>query len=200
MSSLLTTTYNTRLLREGSFRYVRSDVPDRLNPQDLQWLLEHNIQTVIDLRSPEEAAGRPCPLSSHPAFHYRLMTVSTDIAPRRPEDVPQSYLSMVTHRAWEAVRAAQQADTNVLYFCNAGKDRTGVISALLLREMGASRQEVVDNYVLSAENLREMLVQFVANRPELSLSVVTPRPWYMETFLDRLEIQEKQEAALCPKP
>jgi hypothetical protein len=64
---------------------------------------------------------------------------------------------------------------------------------LILREcrMGATRQEIVENYLLTAENLREMLAEFVAKRPELSLHVVTPRAWYMETFLDRIEERER---------
>ena len=52
--------------------------------------------------------------------------------------------------------------------------------------MGASRQEIVDNYVLSADNLKTMLADFVAKRPELKLEVVTPRAWTMEQFLDRV--------------
>ena len=50
MASLLTYTLNTRWLREGCTRYLRSDVPDRLSEEEIGWLLEHNIRTVIDLR------------------------------------------------------------------------------------------------------------------------------------------------------
>ena len=34
MSSLLSTTLNTRWLREGCARYIRSDVPDRLTDEE----------------------------------------------------------------------------------------------------------------------------------------------------------------------
>ena len=88
------------------------------------------------------------------------------------------------------LQLVENAPTNVMYFCNAGKDRTGVLSALLLRRMGASRQEIVENFLITADNLKEMLAEFVAKRPELSLNVVTPRAWYMETFLDRYEARE----------
>lgn len=192
MGSLLTTTYNTRWLRPGQRRYLRSDVPDRLAEQDIAFLLEHDIRTVLDLRKPEEAAKRPCPLEGHPDFFYHSCPVGTgDIVPHCPEDVPRSYISMVDEHLKQTVLFAEQAPTGVMYFCNAGKDRTGVLSALLLRRMGASRQEIVDNYVISAENLREMLAEFVRTRPDLSLSVVTPRAWYMETFLDLLTQKER---------
>ena len=57
--------------------------------------------------------------------------------------------------------------------------------------MGAGRQEIIDNYLVTAENLREMLADFVAKQPELSLAVVTPRAWYMEMFLDDMDRMER---------
>ena len=186
MASLLSTTLNTRLLREGSFRYIRSDVPDKLNDADISWLREHNVRTIVDLRAHSEAAKRPCPLATLSDFTYHSIPVSTgDIVPLCPEDVPRSYMAMADETMERIVALVEQAPTNVMYFCNAGKDRTGVLSAILLQRMGASRQEIVDNYLITADNLKEMLAAFVAQRPELSLSVVTPRAWYMETFLDR---------------
>ena len=192
MASLLTFTLNTRWLREGCTRYLRSDVPDRLSEKDILWLLEHDIRTVIDLRSQPEPEKRPCPLKNHPDFTYYHRPVSNgDIVPLCPEDVPRSYHNMVNGQMAEILTIAESAPTGVLYFCNAGKDRTGVLSALLLRRMGASRQEIIDNYLITAENLREMLAEFVAKRPELSLNVVTPRAWYMEMFLDDMDNMER---------
>ena len=192
MASLLTFTLNTRWLREGCTRYLRSDVPDRLSEKDILWLLEHDIRTVIDLRSQPETEKRPCPLKNHPDFTYYHRPVSNgDIVPLCPEDVPRSYHNMVNGQMAEILTIAESAPTGVLYFCNADKDRTGVLSALLLRRMGASRQEIIDNYLITAENLREMLAEFVAKRPELSLNVVMPRAWYMEMFLDDMDNMER---------
>ena len=191
MASLLSTTLNTRWLREGCSRYIRSDVPDKLTDEEISWLLEHNVRTIVDLRAPAEAANRPCRLAQHPDFSYHSMPVSTgDIVPLCPEDVPRSYMAMADEQMERILQLVENAPTNVMYFCNAGKDRTGVLSALLLRRMGASRQEIVENFLITADNLKEMLAEFVAKRPELSLSVVTPRAWYMETFLDRYEARE----------
>ncbi len=193
MASLLTYTLNTRWLREGCSRYLRSDVPDRLSEQDVQWLLEHDFRTVIDLRASHENDKRPCPLKTDDRFTYHHMPVSTgDIVPHTPEDVPCSYHAMADEKMAEIIRLAESAPTNVLYFCNAGKDRTGVLSALLLRRMGASRQEIIENYLITGENLKEFLAEFVAARPELRLDVVTPRAWYMEMFLDDIDRMERQ--------
>ncbi len=191
MPSLLKCTLNTRWLRDGCPRYIRSDVPDRIGQEDIRWLLAHDVLTVIDLRSPAECGARPCPLESDPAFFYHRIPISTgDIVPACPEDVPRSYHAMADHVMGRAVELAENAPTNVLYFCNAGKDRTGVLSALLLRRMGASRDEIIENYLITGENLREFLAAFVAKRPGLRLDVVTPRAWYMEMFLDDAERME----------
>ena len=61
MASLLTYTLNTRWLRQGCSRYLRSDVPDRLSEADIQWLLQHDIRTVIDLRSCPRPKSGPVP-------------------------------------------------------------------------------------------------------------------------------------------
>ena len=70
-----------------------------------------------------------------------------------------------------------------LYFCNAGKDRTGVVSAILLTRLGYDREYIVADYMKSAENLRGTLEAFVKNRPDVDLNVITPQPAYMQDFL-----------------
>ena len=79
------------------------------------------------------------------------------------------------------------ADTNVLYFCNAGKDRTGVVSAVLLHRLGMSRAYIVEDYMKSRENLKDLLDAFARQFPEVDRAVITPHPEYMEGFLDWLE-------------
>ena len=61
MESLLHSTLNTRQLVPGSFRYLRSDVPDRITEEEKRFLLEHDVRLVIDLRADRERRERPCP-------------------------------------------------------------------------------------------------------------------------------------------
>lgn len=191
MSSLLNSTQNTRAILPDSLRYLRSDVPASLTESEIDWLRQQNIRCIVDLRSEKEQKKKPCPLSQQTDFVYHSLPVSGGNAvPACPDEVSASYVAMVDEQMEHIIYTIETSDCGVLYFCNAGKDRTGVLSALLLRRMGASRQEIVDNYLITAENLKEMLAEFVSKRPELSLHVVTPRAWYMETFLDRYEAQE----------
>ena len=48
MSSLLTSTLNTRALPTGNMQYIRSDYPGELSDSEVEWLLERSITTIID--------------------------------------------------------------------------------------------------------------------------------------------------------
>ena len=50
MSSLLQSTLNTRTLPTGDLRYIRSDFPGYLSDDEVQWLVDNNITTIVDLR------------------------------------------------------------------------------------------------------------------------------------------------------
>ena len=44
---------------------------------------------------------------------------------------------------------------HILYHCSAGKDRTGVVTALLLSALGVDRETVIKDYLLSAEYVKD---------------------------------------------
>ena len=50
MGTLLQSTLNTRALPTGNLRYIRSDYPGKLTDQEVKWLLQNDITTVVDLR------------------------------------------------------------------------------------------------------------------------------------------------------
>ena len=54
MSSLLQSTLNTRALPTGDLRYIRSDFPGNLSDDEVQWLVDNSITTIVDLREEEE--------------------------------------------------------------------------------------------------------------------------------------------------
>lgn len=69
MGSLLQSTRNTRVLPTGTMRYIRSDVPENLTDKEIQWLLDHHVTTIVDLRSEEECVRKPCCLKGRvPVF------------------------------------------------------------------------------------------------------------------------------------
>lgn len=185
MQKLFASTLNTRPLLSGSLRFIRSDVPDRITRAEIDHLLSCDIRTIVDLRTPQERAARPCPLQDCEGFSYLCMPVTGGNAvPASPQEVGPSYLRMVDAQMQRILHAILTADSNVLYFCNAGKDRTGVLSALLLQHLGAEREAIVADYLLSAHNLRDTLQAYADANPQADLRVITPQRSYIEAVLD----------------
>ena len=186
MPSLLASTANTRQVLPGSFRILRSDAPLSPTRADVAFLLGHGVTTLIDLRSDKEVERKPCPLAEDTRFTYHHMPVTSGNAmPDSPADVPHSYLRMVDAQMARILHTIRES-AGVMYFCTAGKDRTGVVSALLQREAGLSRAEIAADYALSGENLAERFAAFHALHPEINVEIYTPKEEYMLHFLDLL--------------
>ena len=190
MSSLLNSTQNTRAILPDSLRYLRSDVPASLTESEIDWLRQQNIRCIVDLRSEEEQKKKPCPLSQQTDFVYHSLPVSGGNAvPACPDEVSASYVAMVDEQMKHIIYTVETSDCGVLYFCNAGKDRTGVVSALLLRRLGYDDEYIIKDYLQSADNLKEMLRAYAASSG-VDIHIITPCRRYMEEFLQRLN---------CPK-
>lgn len=133
----------------------------------------------------EEQKKKPCCLIDRPEFHYLSLPVSGDNAvPSTPDDVSQSYIAMCDVQMNHIVKTIQDSKTGILYFCSAGKDRTGVVTAILMRQLGCTDREIIDDYLMSKENLEPMLMAYAAANPDVSLKVITPCERYMREFLD----------------
>ncbi|MBR5090233.1 MAG: tyrosine-protein phosphatase [Ruminiclostridium sp.] len=153
--SLFEHTKNTRTIIDGDLRYIRSDVPTYLSAEERQWLIDNNVRTVVDLREEPEQTEKPCPLKTDKVFRYISMPVrGGNTVPLSPDEVAQSYINMVDDTMDNIVNTIMNADTNVLYFCNAGKDRTGVVSAVILSRLGYDKAYIINDYLLSDENLK----------------------------------------------
>ena len=185
MDSILSSTLNTRPILPDSLRFIRSDVPDRLNEQEIQWLLKENITAIVDLREEEERNRKPCPIEKDPRFRYSCMPVTGgNRVPESVDAVSASYIAMTDVQMDRIVDTIWNASSNVLYFCNAGKDRTGVVSAILLSRAGMDRAYILSDYMKSGENLKPVLEAYTKQFPQTDIQIITPQPRYMEEFLD----------------
>ena len=186
MSSLFESTYNTRAIIPGSLKYIRSDAPYKLTDDELGWLRANNITTVIDLRSESECKACPSILASAEGFSYRNMPVSGGNAvPKTPADVPKSYIAMLDSQMDDIINTILSAETNVLYFCSAGKDRTGVVTAVLLQKLGYSTEYIIEDYLQSGKELHDIL-QAYGKSGAADINVITPQRSYIKGLLDYL--------------
>ena len=182
--SLFASTKNTRAIINNSFRYIRSDVPYCLSAVERQWLIDNNVKTVIDLRQQAEQENKPCYLKNDNEFIYISMAVTGgNIIPNSVEEVAFSYINMVDDAMDKIIDTIMNAKTNVIYFCNAGKDRTGVVTAIILSQLGYDKKYIIDDYLLSGENLKKDLILFAANN-DIDINIITPKAEYMEKFLE----------------
>ena len=178
-------TSNTRPIIENSLKYIRSDVPTEITERERAWLLSNGITTVVDLRTDGERERKRCPLIDDCRFSYNVFTVSGgDVIPQSADCVSKSYISMVDARFDEMIEFLLNAKSNVLYFCNAGKDRTGVASAVLLYRLGMPYGYIVEDYMKSKANLQARLNEFAAKNPSIDPNIVIPQKRYIEEFLD----------------
>lgn len=187
MPSLLQSTKNTRPLLTNTLRYIRSDFPENLTDQEIQWLLDNNITTIVDLRSEEETVKKPCSLKERIGFTYfHLPVTGGGDTPKSLEHLYTVYRQMIDEQMDKIIDTIMNAESNVMYFCTAGKDRTGVVSAMILKRLGFSDEVIIDDYMKSKDNLMDMLTAYVDAHPEVDLEIIIPHRKNMELLLKQI--------------
>lgn len=144
---------------------------------------KYNLKTIIDLRTQKELQEKPDILiEGVEIIHMPIITeavagishekkvhsMKTLVLMPRMEDL---YVSMVTGESLDNVvkvltyiLTMPYQKYSVVFHCTAGKDRTGIIAALLLTFLGVDRTTVIHDYLLTNKN-----VQFKANMAYLGL-------------------------------
>lgn len=184
MENIFNSTLNTRPIFDNSYRFIRSDVPVRVSEEERIRLLERGISVIIDLRTADERNYKECPLINDERFSYFCMPVrGGNTIPESTDSVSESYINMVDDSLYETISFMTEIQSNVLFFCNAGKDRTGVVSAILLYLSGKDTDYIVNDYMKSKTNLQDMLKSFADNKPEVNIDVIIPQERYIKEFL-----------------
>lgn len=169
-------TASGRLTRHGAV--VRADNIRRLTEAGWQAALEHGIRRVIDLRFAGESPGED---DAHPGVEVISISLFGRHDPEaakafddrllRTDDIGAVFtagyirtLERAPHRVAEAVAAVADAneDYGVLIHCFAGKDRTGIVTALLLDVAGVPGEAIADDYAASAANMGGLFDAWVA--------------------------------------
>lgn len=187
MSSLFKSTKNTRVLPTGTNRYIRSDFPENLTDKEIQWLIDNNIITIVDLRSDEEIIKKPCKLRKVEGFRYiHLPVTGGGDPPKSLEHLHTVYKQMIDDNMRNIVETIMNAESNVMYFCTSGKDRTGVVSALILKYLGVSDKIIIDDYMRSKDNLMDMLTEYAIEHPDVNIKIIIPHRDNIEQLLEQL--------------
>lgn len=151
---------------------VRSDNLTPLSEAARAAVADYGVRLIIDLRIPPEVNEYPNPFAE-PGSHGITYAHLSFIDPAAPDfDFDSLYddytfmLNSFPHQVAAIMTAIARAPAGtVLIHCAAGKDRTGVISALLLVLAGVPREIVAQDYALSAECLRPREEAWIENGP-----------------------------------
>ncbi|MEV4368988.1 tyrosine-protein phosphatase [Nonomuraea sp. NPDC049637] len=141
----------------------RSAQPHTLSPDDAR--LVAGLRLIADLRGDDER--RPGDWAGLPNDGIRHAALGTggDSSPARLAALPADldlgdlYVGLLHHRAaWFAEVVAEIADgLPALVHCAAGKDRTGMVVALILDLLGVDHEAIVRDYALTARALPDVL-------------------------------------------
>jgi len=189
------TTVSGQLLRSANLRHVTD--------ADVAHLVDVlGLSLVIDLRTAREI-DRDGPTAVAVAG---VETVALSFLPEEGEALPETgedtdpllrayrgYLADRAENVVEAVRLLGAPGAGpALVHCAAGKDRTGVLLALVLDAVGVEREAVIADYALSAEHVEAMFRRWTAAAgvamPD-DLTPHLPRAEVIEEVLARLDAQ-----------
>jgi protein-tyrosine phosphatase len=160
---------------------VRADNVRRLTAAGHRAMLDHGVRRVVDLRFENEEPGEP----DLPA-EVEVMSISLfgrhdpeeerrfDERVRDAEDVSAVFaagyvrtLASRPDRVADAVAAVADTDDAhaVLVHCFAGKDRTGIVVALLLGAVGVRDEIIAADYAESDVNMNALFGGWVGTAP-----------------------------------
>ncbi len=184
--------------------FLRADDLGRLTQRDIELLMAYGLVAVIDLRSASELRALPDPFAQDSRVLYiNIPLMNEDVNPNpdlmktseridRPGYLIDAYQEMLVSskpaikRIFEFI--AGQKPGCVLYHCAGGKDRTGVLSALLLGVAGVGDADILANYSVTYTYLRqnkEMMKLSGTYPPSVMYSLVE----YMEPALEMIRAQ-----------
>ena len=138
-------------------KLIRADNLHRLTEADQGILLDAGVRMIIDLRHGNELISAPNVFANHSQIHYVNIPIFRQTPPIAQtdtvSDLPTVFRYMVENCKegfGEALSAIADADEGtVLYHCTAGKDRTGVLTALVLRLVGVAADDVSEDFALT---------------------------------------------------
>ena len=198
-------------------RLLRSAQPVGLTDEARTMLAEHGLKSIIDFRTIFETQKDPVDIidgvdykhidimgannaqAANPNYWTELM--SEDIS-KVEEEFIRTYvefaISEPSRKGYgDFVRACiALKDGAVLFHCAAGKDRTGLAAAIILKLLGVSDADIFDDYLKTAEYQAKLAAKYTANAKAQGVSdkqlaamqvLFGVKPGYLKAALDAAE-------------
>jgi len=190
-------TEDGRITRPG--RLYRGATLHDLGPDEAATLRDElGIGCVVDLRTPDEIAAQGGGTAA--AWGVRCVNLPV-VPPPLPPDGPAdlvarycAYLERSTPNVIAALRlVSSEVPGPVAIHCTSGKDRTGVVSALLLRLVGVTPDAVVGDYAATAANVPRVMERLGRRGPrplragDIPPGILEAEEKTIRAFLEQLE-------------
>jgi len=163
----------------------RSASPDKISKEDIRKLHELNIRTIIDLRAPDETGRKPkkidgivsisLPLDYERTTRERLIPlIKQKNSQNQIDDLINSLYIEILDGSVSVFREItdlllEPSRSPMLIHCQAGKDRTGIIVALIMMALNTDHKSIVNDYLASNEALLPSFKKRLRIRKALSL-------------------------------
>ena len=132
----------------------------------------YGIKTVLDLRSRNERLANPSPFDGAAApvryIHRELIDDSNMNSIGDSKDMFERYVFIIDNRphAFAGVFSAiAEAEGGVVFHCFAGKDRTGLVAAMLLSLAGVAPDDIAADYELTDLQLAKQYEVWISEAP-----------------------------------
>lgn len=180
---------------------VRTDNHFFLTVQGQEALRAYGISTIVDLRMPHELEVNPNPFAARqgepeaPRYLHHTIMDQEDQDARAALDAADSMLAeyiIIIERNKPRIAAAMKAVASglerggVVVHCFGGKDRTGIIVALLLSLVGVPRHLIVEDYALSSANLEPIHLNWLEEQAR-TLGYPVERPRWMGSLPETMQ-------------
>ena len=180
--------------RWGAF--VRADNLSRLTQAGQAALIAYGVRTVIDLRRAYELTIDLNPFAA-PSEHTRAVTylnlplglgadrdgiLAVQAAGEGDDPSLMATFCLVLDHYWRGIAGVMAAIAAappgaVLFHCHAGKDRTGLVAALLLALAGVPSATIAEDYALSQVCLQPIFEHELRQEPDPAKR--EQMPWWM---------------------
>jgi protein tyrosine/serine phosphatase len=167
-----------------------------LSPAGRDAMRAHGIRTVIDLRTAEEIVETPSPYRDGMVYrHAPFVAARTMGLHRAAVEGTMSdelrRLAVADGGLAAAVRAIAVSEPGMVIHCLAGRDRTGIVVALVLSAIGVADEEIVADYVASDAELADEYIRFKGLHPDSVADMdaaIERRAWTMGEVLTTLRL------------
>ncbi|MDR2918416.1 MAG: tyrosine-protein phosphatase [Tannerella sp.] len=197
-------TKDDRFVKWG--KIFRSDDLYKLTDDDLAYLSSIPVISVVDFRSEKEIGSAPDKLPATAQYYPYTITpgslpTSADISGDNLEALQALNIDsimqninelLVTNpssvRRYTDLFQLMEDKTNVplLFHCSAGKDRTGMGTALFLFALGVDEETILNDYLLSNKYIKEKYAKYTAQHPSLE-PLFSVKPEYLKAGIKKIK-------------